>query len=170
MGKNWPKRPSDCQLQEAQKKTLTGPLLLQQRQSMSLHTWYRQGSHKPSSCATFTLNSHWGRAATGKKSLASMHTGLLQLCPALCEPVDCGLPGFCQGQFSRQEYWSVLANTGCHTLLKHYISCCPSRQPPEYLMLPEPLQPKQLHHLHTSQGQTHKRKRTSSDSGGHWRQ
>ena len=37
----------------------------------------------------------------------------------------------CQGRgFSRQEYWGVLANTGCHTLLKHYISCCPSHQPP----------------------------------------
>ena len=32
--------------------------------------------------------------------------------------------------FSRQEYWSVLANTGCHTLLEHYISYCPSRQVP----------------------------------------
>ena len=32
--------------------------------------------------------------------------------------------------FSRQEYWSVLANTGCHTLLEHSISCYPSRQPP----------------------------------------
>ena len=31
--------------------------------------------------------------------------------------------------FSRQEYWSVLANTGCHTLLEHCISCCLSRQP-----------------------------------------
>ena len=38
---------------------------------MSLHTWHRQGPRKPRSCATFTLNSHWGRAATGKKSLAS---------------------------------------------------------------------------------------------------
>ena len=37
----------------------------------------------------------------------------------------------CQGGgFSRQGYWSVLANTGCHTLLGHYISCCPSRQLP----------------------------------------
>ena len=37
----------------------------------------------------------------------------------------------CQGGgFSRQEYWSILANTGCHTLLEHYISCCPSRQLP----------------------------------------
>ena len=32
--------------------------------------------------------------------------------------------------FSREAYWSVLANTGCHTLLEHYISCCPSRQLP----------------------------------------
>ena len=37
----------------------------------------------------------------------------------------------CQGGgFSRQEYWSLLANTGCHTLLEHYISCCPSHQLP----------------------------------------
>ena len=34
---------------------------------MSLHTWCRQGPHKPSSCAAFMLNSHWGRAAIGKK-------------------------------------------------------------------------------------------------------
>ena len=98
---------------------------------MSLHTLCCQGPCKPRSCNPFTLNSHWVRAATGKKSLASMHTGLLQLGPALCEPVDCGLPGFCQGAgFSKQEYWSVLANTVCHTLLKYYISCCPSCQLP----------------------------------------
>ena len=58
--------------------------------------------------------------------------------------------------FSRQEYWSILANTGCHTLLEHCISCCLSCKPPEYLVQPEPLRPKQLHHFHTwpSQGQT----------------
>ena len=28
--------------------------------------------------------------------------------------------------FSRQEYWSVWVNTGCHILPEHYISCCPS--------------------------------------------
>ena len=45
----------------------------------------------------------------------------------------------CQGGgFSRQEYWSILVNTGHHTLLEHCISCCPGRQPPEYLVLPEP--------------------------------
>ena len=29
------------------------------------------------------------------------------------------------GGFSRQEYWSLLANTGCHILLEHCFSCCP---------------------------------------------
>ena len=63
---------------------------------MSLHTWRCQGFCKPSSCATFTLNSHWGRAffSTGKKSLASMLAGSLRSCLNLCDPVDCGLPGF----------------------------------------------------------------------------
>ena len=36
---------------------------------MSLHTWCYQGPHKPSSCAIFALNTHWGRAATDKKVL-----------------------------------------------------------------------------------------------------
>ena len=51
---------------------------------------------------------------------------------AVSDSADCGLPRFsCQGGgFSRQEYWSVLANTGRHTLLEHYISCCPSHQLP----------------------------------------
>ena len=57
-----------------------------------------------------------------------MQGGLLQLCPTLCDPVDYGLPGFSIRGFSRQEYSSVLASTGCHTLLEHYISCCPSCQ------------------------------------------
>ena len=61
---------------------------------MSLHTWHHQGPHKPSRCTTFTLNSHWSRAATGKKSLAPVHTGLLWWYPTVCDPVDCGLPDF----------------------------------------------------------------------------
>ena len=62
---------------------------------MSLHTWRRQGPCKPSSCTSFTFNPHWGRAATGKRnSLMFVCTGLLQSCPTLCSPADCGLPGF----------------------------------------------------------------------------
>ena len=69
------------------------------------------------------FNPRWGRAATGKKGLASMHAGSLRLCPTLQR---CRMSGW----LSRQKHWSVLANTGCHTLLEHCISCCPSRQPP----------------------------------------
>ena len=29
-----------------------------------------------------------------------------QLCPTLCDPMDCGLPGSTVHGFSRQEYWS----------------------------------------------------------------
>ena len=42
---------------------------------MSLHSSYHQGPHKPSSCATFMLTSHWGRTATGKKSLVPLQQG-----------------------------------------------------------------------------------------------
>ena len=55
------------------------------KQSVTLHTLH---------CAIFTLNSHEGRAATGKRNLVSMCSGSLQSCPTLCDPVDCGLPGF----------------------------------------------------------------------------
>ena len=75
------------------------------------------------------LKSLWGRAATGKKSLASMCTESLWLFPTLrpCSLWPARL--LCQGGgFSRQKYWSILANTGCHTLLEHYDSCYPSRQ------------------------------------------
>ena len=92
-----------------------------------------------------------------KKCLAFIHTGSLWSFPTLCGPVDCDLPDFSVRKgFSRQEYWGVLAKTGCHTLLQHYISCCPSRQHSEYLVQPEPLSPHQQPHLHTwpSQGQT----------------
>ena len=65
-----------------------------------------------------------------KTSLVFMRAGSLQSCPILCDPVDCGLPGFSVRGVSRQEYWSVLASIGCHTLLEHCISCYPSHQPP----------------------------------------
>ena len=64
---------------------------------MSLHTWRHQGPCKPNSCTTFKFNSHWAellQAKKKKKNLAFMHSGSLQSCPTLCNPVDCGLPGF----------------------------------------------------------------------------
>ena len=65
---------------------------------MSLHTCHHQDPYKPSSCTTFTLNSHWGRADTGKKSLTSMCAESIWLCPTLCDPVVCGLPGSLSGK------------------------------------------------------------------------
>ena len=97
---------------------------------MSLHTVFHQGPHKPS-----TLKSHRGRAATGSS------------CPDLYNPVACQT-SLSERGFSRQEYWSVLANTGCHTLLEHLFPAALAANSPEYLVLPEPLRPKQLHHLH----------------------
>ena len=65
---------------------------------MSLNTLCCQGIHKPSSCTIFTLDSHWEKAVTRKKNLVPMHAGSLWLCPTLCDPVDCGLPGLSVGE------------------------------------------------------------------------
>ena len=124
---------------------------------MFLHTWCWQGLCKLGSCATFALNSHWAELPQARKALhlwaqASVVSNSLQPCRLRPGRLLCK-----GGGFSRQEYWSVWANTGCHTLLEHYISCCPSHQLPWVAWCwPEPLRPKQLHHLHTwpSQGQT----------------
>ena len=91
---------------------------------MSLHTWYQQGPHKPSSCATFMFHSHWGTTLTGKKVWSLAHRVMSVVSDSLrpCRLWPARL--LCQeGGFSSQEYWSVLANIGCHTLLEHYIFC-----------------------------------------------
>ena len=71
-----------------------------------------------------------GQSCQRQKSLASRHTRSLGLGPTLqpCELWPARL--LSAGGFSRQEYYSILANTGCHALLEHYISCCPGRQLP----------------------------------------
>ena len=110
MEKDWPKRPPDRQLQEAGKKTLIGPQLLQHRQSVSLHTWCCWGTHKPRRCATFMLNSYWDRTAIGKKSLAHR---LASVVSDYCDPVDCGLPDFSVRKGGSKgkntgTYWPIL--------------------------------------------------------------
>jgi len=96
---------------------------------MCLNTWHHQSPHNQSSCTTFTLNPHWGRAYHWQILCLCIqdHSGRVQLFVTLWT-VACqaSLPG----GFSTQEYWSVLASTGCHSLLEHFISCCPSRQLP----------------------------------------
>jgi hypothetical protein len=97
---------------------------------MSLHTCHHQGLCKPSSCAVFTLNFHWGRAATGKKKscIYAHRVNLVVSNSVTLWTVAC--QASLSVGFSRQEYCSVLANTGCHTLLEYYISCFPSYQLP----------------------------------------
>ena len=97
-----------------------------------LSTWCCQDPHKPSNCATFMLNSRWGRGATGKKSSCIyVHRVTLVVSDSLQPYRLWPARLLCQGRrVSRQAYWSILANTCCHTLLEHYSSCCPSCQLP----------------------------------------
>ena len=87
-----------------------------------------------------------------------MRARSLQSCPTLCDPVDYGLPGF-----SVKEGGSPGKNTGMYgpalVAIPFQSAVFPAAlatNSPECLVLPEPLQPKQMHHLHTwpSQGQT----------------
>ena len=55
----------------------------------------------------------------------------------LCK--DCGLPGFSVSGTPQARILECIGQYGCHTHFEHYLSCCPSRQPSEYLVLPEPL-------------------------------
>ena len=65
---------------------------------MSLHIWCCQRPCHPSSCTTFTLSSgaELGQSCRRQKSV-SMCAGSLRSCPALCDLVDCGLPGLFVG-------------------------------------------------------------------------
>ena len=65
-------------------------------------------------------------------------------CPTLCSPADCGLPGFSVREGGLQarilecigQYWSPYTS---RTLFPASLAA----NSPEYLVLPEPLQPKQ---------------------------
>ena len=119
---------------------------------MTRHTWRSQGPHKPSSCATFTLSSHWH-----KKSCVYARR-VTSVVSDFCHPADCGLPGF-----SVRKRGSLGKNTGVYWLTLVAIPFKNTMLPaalatnsPEYLVMPEPMRPKQLPHLHTqfSQGST----------------
>ena len=136
MGKDWPKRPSDRQLQEVRKKDSYRAITPAAEAVHVPATWGHQGSRTSSSCTTLTGGSTLTRAELpqAKKqktnNLAFMHAGSLQLCLTLWDPVDCGLPGFSVREGVLQaRILELLAKTGCHTLLEHYICYYPSRQP-----------------------------------------
>ena len=122
---------------------------------MSLHTWRRQGPPRqpaaPPSHSTLAGQSCRGqeKACICAHRVASVVSGSLQPCrlwPA----------GFSVRGLSRQEHWSGLPSSGCHTFWSTVYPAAPAANPPEDLVRPEPLRPKQLPHLHTwpSQGRT----------------
>ena len=88
------------------------------------------GSPQPKQLCHFHAQSSMGQSCHRQKVFCLCtwgHFGHVQLFETLWT-VAC--QASLSEEFSRQEYWSVLANTGCHTLLDHYISCCPSCQLP----------------------------------------
>ena len=95
-----------------------------------------------SSCTAFMFNPHWGRTHRHKKSWVYTR-GSLHLCPTLCSPVDCGLPGFLLGGSPGMNAGAVAIPFQSTIVPAVLVS-----NPPEYLVLPEPLRPKQLHRLH----------------------
>ena len=66
MEKDWSKRPYDCQLQEAQKDSDRAITPAEEAARIPAHL-----------------------VPTGSPQVGSLHS-----CPTLCDPVDCGLPGF----------------------------------------------------------------------------
>ena len=74
------------------------------------HAWCPNGPHKPRGRATFTLSSHWDADVTGKKLLCLYVQGCVGRVQ-LCDPVDCHMPGFCQGASPGENtgaYWPIL--------------------------------------------------------------
>ena len=123
------KRPSDCQLQEAQKKDSDRAInpvaeAVHVRAHLvppgyHLHAQLSLGKscHRQKSVLHLCAQGHFVHRVTLSDSLPPC-----RLWPARLLSQGGGL--------SRQEYWNLSANTGCHTLLEHYISCCPNCQLP----------------------------------------
>ena len=97
---------------------------------MSLHTWHSRvlasQADVPPSHSTLTgaellqAKKVWRLCMPGCFSRVQFFA---TLCTVACQ-------ASLSGGFSSQEYWSVLTNTGCHTLLEHCIFCCHSHQLP----------------------------------------
>ena len=74
---------------------------------------------------------HIGQYLLPYPSVAAAAATSLQSCPTLCDPIDGSspgspIPGILQ---ERTLEWVAIAFSS-HTLLEHYISCCPSCQLP----------------------------------------
>ena len=130
--KDRPKRPSHRQLQEAQKKRLWEGHNSCRRGSLCPCTLgaarvpASQAAAPPSLATLSGESCH--RQKKKKKNLASSCTGSLRSCPTLCNPIDCGLPGFSVRGLLQARILECMGPNWLPYLLEHCISCCPSCQ------------------------------------------
>ena len=116
---------------------------------MPLHTWCHPGPCKQSSCIPSSsplTGAELPQAKKKKKKSCFYACRVTSVVSGLCDPVDCGLP-----VFSVREGGSPGKNTGVHgpTLVampfqSTVFPAALAANTPEYLVLPEPLRPKQL--------------------------
>ena len=88
------KRPSDRQLQETQTKTLIEPTIPALEAVCVPARLASPGSPQVKQMHHLRSQLSLWQSCHRQKSLESMHAGSLWSCLTLCDPVDCGLPGF----------------------------------------------------------------------------
>ena len=98
--KDWPKRPSDRQLQRGSKKDSDRAI-----------TPVAEAVRVPTGQAAASP-SHWGRAATGKKKSCTCAYRVTSGVSDFCYSVDSGLPGFSVREGGSpgytRAYWPIL--------------------------------------------------------------
>ena len=115
--KDWPKRNSDHQLQEAQKMTDRAITPLVEEVCVTAHL-APPGSLQAKQLHLLHAQPSLGQSSHRKKKVLHLY---MQGCLSRVQLFGTLWTVVCQASvsegFSRQEYGSVLANTGCHTLL-----------------------------------------------------
>ena len=89
-------KEASLELQDAQKKTDRAITFVTEAVRVPAHLAPPGSPYAKQLCHLHAQLS-LGQSCHRQKSLASMHTGSLQSCPTLCDPVDCGLSGFFVG-------------------------------------------------------------------------
>ena len=129
--KDWPKRSSDRQLQEAQKKTDRAITLTAEAVHVPAHL-VPPGFPEAKQLCHLHAQPSLGQSYHRQKKpcvYAQRVTLVVFVLFVALQTVACQASLSGRG-FSRQEYWCILASTGFHTLLEHYSFCCPSHQLP----------------------------------------
>ena len=146
MEKDWSKRPSDHQLQEAQKKVSDRAITLAAEAVHAPAHLAPPGSPQPKQlCYLHAQISHWQSCnrqtevlCLGTQGRFSCVQCFVTLWTMACQVSPGGSPGKNTG-----VYWTLLVAIPFYSTI---FPAALAANSPEYLVLPEPLQPKQLHH------------------------